>query len=254
MTALIVVTGGTGTLGRPVVDRLLRSGSEVRVTSRRARPEGDLAYQWAQLDYRSDDRTQAALAGADVVVHCTNSIRRALDDHVVRAAVRAGVEHFVYISIVGIDQIPFRYYRNKLTTERQLGASGMPYTILRATQFHDLAYQFVAALTKPLFAPLPQGWRVQPVDVGEVADRLATLAQQPTAGGRVTDFGGPEVRTLANLAASYRGSLDRAPRRVLPLPFPGATSAALRRGANLTPEHADGRITFEQYLGGRRQR
>ncbi|MFT4165017.1 MAG: NAD(P)H-binding protein [Microlunatus sp.] len=248
MTQLILVTGGTGTLGRPVVDRLLQSGSEVRVASRRAGPNRDLPYQWAQVDYRSDASTQAALTGANVVVHCANSARRVMDDRVVKAAVRAGVEHFVYISIVGIDRIPFRYYRNKLATERQLATSGMPYTILRATQFHDLAYQLVAALTKPWVAPLPKGWRVQPVEVDEVADRLAVLARMPSAGGRVSDFGGPEVRTLPELAGSYRNAIGRPPRRVLPFPFPGATSAALRSGANLTPEHADGQITFEQYL------
>lgn len=247
MTELTVVTGGTGTLGRPVVDGLLQTGSAVRVASRGACPDRDLAYQWAQVDYRSEASTQAALADAGTVVHCANSVRRVLDDQVVRAAVRAGVDHFVYISIVGIDQIPFRYYRNKLATERQLEASGMPYTILRATQFHDLAYQLVAALTKAWIAPLPAGWRVQPVEVGEVADRLVALARQPAA-GRVPDFGGPEVRTLPELAASYRSSIGRSPRRVLALPFPGATSAALRHGANLTPDHAVGRVTFEQYL------
>ncbi len=248
MTGLVVVTGGTGTLGRPVVHRLLQSGSEVCVASRRACPDRHLPHQWAQVDYRSDASTQAALAGANVVVHCANSARRALDDHVVRAAVRAGVEHFVYISIVGIDQIPFRYYQNKMATERLLAESGMPHTILRATQFHDLAYQLVATLTKPWFAPLPKDWRVQPVDVSEVADRLVGLTDQPATNGRAPDFGGPEIRTLPELAASYRDSIGRPPRRVLPLPFPGATSAALRGGANLTPEHADGQITFEQYL------
>lgn len=54
MTGPIVVTGGTGTLGRPVVEGLLRSGSTVRVASRRAHPDRDLAYQWAQVDYRSE--------------------------------------------------------------------------------------------------------------------------------------------------------------------------------------------------------
>lgn len=250
MTELVVVTGGTGTLGRPVVDGLLQAGMPVRVASRRTSPDHDLAYGWAQVDYRSSTSTQAALSGANMVVHCANSMRRTMDDQVVKAAVRAGVKHFVYISIVGIDQIPFGYYRNKLATENQLLTSGMPYTILRATQFHDLAYALVATLTKAWLAPLPAGWRLQPVDVGEVAGRLVALARRPAA-GRVPDFGGPEVRALPELAASYRSSLGRPPRRVLSLPVPGATSAALRRGANLAPEHADGQITFEQYLVNR---
>ena len=252
MTELIVVTGGTGTLGRPVVERLLRSGSAVRVTSRGADPDGELPYRWAQVDYRDDASVRAAIGDARTVVHCANSARHSMDEQVVRAAADAGVGHFVYISIVGIDQIPFRYYQDKLATERQLEGSGMPYTILRATQFHDLAYRLVAALTKAWLTPLPAGWQVQPVAVSEVAERLVTLARGPAA-GRVSDFGGPEVRSLPDLATSYRRSLGRRPRRVLSLPFPGATSAALRRGANLAPDHAVGQITFEQYLRQVRQ-
>lgn len=250
MTELIVVTGGTGTLGRPVVDGLLRTGSTVRVASRGPCPDPGPHYQWAQVDYHSEVSIEAAIGDAGTVVHCANSMRHAMDEQVVGASIRAGVDHFVYISIVGIDQIPFRYYQGKLATERQLEDSGMPFTILRATQFHDLAYRLVAALTKAWLAPLPVGWRLQPVDVGEVAARLVALARGPAA-GRVPDFGGPEVRTLPELAASYRSSVGRLPRRVLSLPIPGATSAALRLGANLTPDHAEGKLTFDQYLAQR---
>ena len=166
MTGPIVVTGGTGTLGRPVVEGLLRSGSTVRVASRRAHPDRDLAYQWAQVDYRSESSTRAAMASADTVVHCANSMRRVLDDQVVRAAVRAEVAHFVYISIVGIDRIPFRYYQNKLATERQLEAS-----------VHDPARH---AVPRP---GIPVGRRAHQSVDRAVAGRLAGAAGGGRRGG-----------------------------------------------------------------------
>lgn len=252
MTAPILVTGGTGTVGRPVVDGLMAAGHTVRVASRREHPGHELPYQWAQVNYRSGSGWERALDGVGTVVHCANSMRgaRIMDQRAVETAMRAGVEHFVYISIVGIDRIPFGYYRNKLATEQQLASCGMPYSILRATQFHDLAYLIVTALSAPWIVPLPAGWRLQPVEVREVAERLVALAGGPPA-GRVADFGGPQVRGLPDLAARYRESIGRRPRRALSIPVPGAVSAALRSGANLTPEHAAGSGTFEQFLARR---
>lgn len=252
MTGPILVTGGTGTVGRPVVDGLVAAGHQVRVASRRERRDHESAHEWAQVDYGSGAGWDRALDGVGTVVHCANSLRgaRTMDRRVVDRAVRAHVDHFVYISIVGIDRIPFGYYRAKLATEQQLESCGMPYSILRATQFHDLAYMIVAALSAPWVAPMPAGWRLQPVAAREVAERLVALAGGPPA-GRVPDFGGPQVRLLSDLAARYRESIGRRPRPVLPIPVPGAVSAALRDGANLTPEHADGHGTFEQYLAER---
>ncbi|RLV04376.1 hypothetical protein CTZ27_10410 [Streptomyces griseocarneus] len=249
MTRTTLVTGGTGTLGRPVVDGLRAAGHTVRVASRRGSPMSELPYQWSRVDYRDGAGLAAALDGVDTVVHCANSMRHTseTDRQVVDAAVRARVGHFVHISIVGVDRIPYSYYRAKLATERRLENSGLPYTILRATQFHDLVRTVLAKATALPLAPLPAGWRFQPVEVREVAERLVALADGRPV-GRAPDFGGPQVRTLPDLAARYRESLGRTPRPVLPVPVPGGMAAAMRRGENLTPAHADGRVTFEEHL------
>lgn len=242
----ILVTGGTGNLGALVVGRLRDAGHEdVRVLSRHAPA--------FPVDLRDGSGLDAAMAGADVVVHCASSPRGGDDvaaGHLIAAARRAGtVRHVVYISIVGVDEVPLGYYRTKLEVERLLAASGLGVTILRTTQFHDLVAQVVGAAAKLPVAPLPRGVRVQPIAVEEVADRLAELALAAPA-GRVADMGGPEVHALTDLGRAYlaaRGSR----RPVVAVPLAGKAYAGFRRGGHLAPEHAVGKGTFARYLAER---
>ncbi|GAB2600170.1 NAD(P)H-binding protein [Streptomyces capparidis] len=252
MGAPILVTGGTGTLGREVVRRLAADGHEVRATGRRPRPAGEPGpAAWAVADLSTGRGVAPAVAGAEVIVHCVTAHRRGRPADEVRALVEAALAagrprpHLVYVSIVGVDRIPFPYYRGKLAAERLIADSGLPYTILRATQFHDLVRTVLAAGARLPVMPVP-GLRFQPVDVREVAARLARLATAPPA-GRVPDMGGPEVRDARDLARAYLRATGRR-RPVAPVRLPGAAFTAFRSGHNLTPDHAEGRITFGQYL------
>ncbi|MCS0604492.1 NAD(P)H-binding protein [Streptomyces sp. LP11] len=241
----ILVTGGTGTLGRLVTERLRADGHEVRVLSRRTPPYAvDLREGGAQLD--------AALAGAETVVHCASTPRggdETAAEHLIAAARRAGVGHLVYISIVGVDRVPLGYYTSKLAVERLVEASGLGWTTLRATQFHDLVLTLLEGLAKLPVLPVPAGVWDQPVEVAEVADRLAGLALAAPA-GRVPDLGGPEIRTFRSLAEAYLRATGRR-RRVLEIPLLGRTYGAFRAGGHLTAERAVGKGTFEEYLGRR---
>lgn len=241
----IVVTGGTGTLGRVVVDLLEADGHDVRVLSRKSPT-------WP-IDLRTGEGLEAALAGAEVVVHCASTqtggdVESAR--HLVTAAKAVGVRHVVYISIVGIDVVPLGYYRSKLAAERVVEESGVGWTVLRTTQFHDLVATLFGALAKtPLVMPVPSV-RLQPVEVREVAARLVDLALAEPA-GRVPDVGGPEVRSAADLARAYLAARGRK-RRIVPVRLPGRVFGALRRGGGITPEHADGKGTFEEFLAARK--
>ena len=189
------------------------------------------------------------MAGVDVIVHAATTLGRGdveATRKLVAAARRAGSPRLVYISIVGVDQVPLFYYRAKLSAERVVEASGLPWTILRATQFHDL----IAAMSRvqrrlPVTFTLAKV-RFQPIDVGEVAERLAELAVDEPR-GRVSDIGGPEVREAVDLARTYLRAVGRR-RRVVPLWLPGKTGRGYRRGGHLAPDHAVGRITFEEFL------
>ncbi|KOV62794.1 SDR family oxidoreductase [Streptomyces sp. MMG1121] len=241
----ILVTGGTGTLGRRVTQRLRADGHEVRVLSRRAQPYAvDLRAGTEGLD--------AALAGVETVVHCASSPRGGDEraaGHLIAAARRAGVGHLAHISIVGVDRVPFGYYRSKLAVERLVEASGLGWTVLRATQFHDLLVTLLSGLAKPPVLLVPAGVPDQPVEVTEVADRLAELALAAPA-GRVPDMGGPQIRSLDSLAHAYLKATGHR-RPVARVPLFGATYRAFRAGGHLAPEGAVGKVTFDEYVGRR---
>ncbi len=240
MADLILVTGGTGTVGRVVVARLLDAGAQVRVLSRGRRLPGPA--QHVTGDVRTGEGLTEAVAGVGTIVHCVDPAHR-----VVEAALRAGVQHLVYISIVGVDRVPLGYYRRKLADERLIGDSGLPWTVLRTTQFHDLVAVMLRLLAKPPVMMVTAGWSFQPIDVREVGARLASLALRGPS-GRVPDMGGPEVRTVEDLARTYLAAVGKR-RLIVPVRLPGRVCHAYRAGGHLAPECAVGTLPFEQYLG-----
>ncbi|GLZ33684.1 nucleotide-diphosphate-sugar epimerase [Lentzea sp. NBRC 105346] len=222
----IVVTGGRGALGRHVVSAL----PDARAVSRSTGTDLLRGTGLSALE-------------ADTIVHCATSFRREVD--MARAVLAARPRHLVYISIVGVDRVPFAYYRQKLAAEDLIRSSDVPWTILRATQFHSLLHRIFAASARlPLmFVP---GFRFQPVAEAEVAAELARLASGPPA-GMAPEIGGPEVRPATELARTYLAAAGKR-RPVVPVRLPGRTFRAYRDGGNLTPGRAVGRVTFEDYL------
>lgn len=154
----------------------------------------------------------------------------------------------MFVSIVGADRVPLAYYRDKVAVERMVTDSGVPWTVLRATQFHDLLARLLGALGRSPVLPVLAGAHFQPVDVRDVADRLAALAVAPPA-GRADDLAGPVVRSMADLAPTWAVASGRR-RAVVPVPLPGRLARAVRAGGLLAPAHADGRRTFEEFLAG----
>ncbi|OBF50852.1 NmrA family transcriptional regulator [Mycobacterium sp. 852002-53434_SCH5985345] len=241
MTNRVLITGGTGTVGRIVVDHLTAAGKDVRVLSRGRRRHQRTDVEHVVGDVRTGDGLDAAVDGVDTIVHCVYPT-----EHLVAAAKRAGAPHLVYVSIVGIDRVPFALYRMMLANERTIAESGLPWTVQRATQFHDLIAVILRMLAKPPVVLLPSDLKFQPVDVRDVGERLARLALGEPI-GRAPDFGGPQARALQDLARSYLAIVGKR-RRIVPIRLPGKVFGGLRAGALLTPEHEAGAITFEQYL------
>ena len=241
----ILVTGGTGTLGRPTVARLRSAGHDVRVLSRRRGPgliTGDLT---------TGSGLTEAVTGVDAVVHLATSTGRAdvtQTQHLVDSLRSSSVEHLILISIVGIDQIPMPYYRYKLESERLVSQSSIPYSVLRATQFHNLVDQ---VLTSQRFLPLllAPAVQLQPIAVEDVADRLTELAGAPAA-GRVPDIGGPEQRSLPDLARSWKRAADSR-RPIAPIGLPGKAFRAFASGAALSDGTPYGQKTFDGFLADR---
>lgn len=241
----VLVTGGTGTVGRPTVDALRARGIQPRILSRRA------GGNHAVGDLRSGSGIADALDGVLTVVHLATNRRNdmATTSRLVEAARRAGVQHLVYLSIVGVDAVPLGYYRAKVACESLIADSGVPYTILRATQFHDFvagAFRAQRRLPRVITVDVP----FQPIDTRAVAERLAELVAAGPAGGRVDDLGGPEMLPMRELALQWlaaRGlSSAEAARRTLTVRAPGRIVAAYRAGRHTTGVPGPGR-TFAEW-------
>ena len=257
MTTSILVTGGTGTLGRPVAQRLRDAGASVTVLSRRPREAAE-GIRYAAGDLSTGAGIAAAVRGAEVIVHCAGSSKG--DEQKTRTLVGAAKDaaHIVLISVVGADRVPqasvvdralFGYYAMKLATERVVERSGIGYTTLRATQFHDLILIVARALAKSPVIPAPPGFRFQPVDVTEVGEQMAELALGSPS-GLVPDMAGPKIYTVPELVNAYLRAAGLR-RRLVPLPIPGQAARAIRGGANLAPDRAVGKRTWEEFLVGR---
>src|ERR687885_1923041 len=259
MTSPILVTGGTGTLGRRVVRRLRDASCNVRVLSRRSHEFGD-GIEFMTGDLATGEGLEAAVNGVETIVHCAGSAKGDEDKarNLVWAASRAGAPHLVYISVVGAERIPvvsrvdramFGYYASKRAAEMVVEDSGLPWTTLRATQFHDLILTVAQQLAKLPVCPVPAGFRFQPVEADEVAARLVELTLGKPS-GLVPDMGGPRVYGAAELLRGYlRASKRRRP--IVPVWLPGKAARVFRNGGNLAPEQAVGYRTWEEFVAER---
>ena len=237
----ILVTGGTGTLGRPTVALLRSAGHDVRVLSRTPGPDRLIG------DLTSGAGLPEALSGVTTVLHLATTAgskdvtqtRRLID-----AARDAGVQHLVYISIVGVDVVPYPYYRAKLASERVIEQSGLPHTILRASQFHHFISMFIEVqrrLPVILAIEAPD----QPIAVEEVASRLVELVAAGPS-GRVADIAGPEQLALTDVVAIWQQHAGtRKP--VWRVPLFGRTIRAFREGRHMTGLPGYGRETFAEF-------
>jgi uncharacterized protein YbjT (DUF2867 family) len=248
---LTLVTGGTGTLGRVLVRQLRDAGRPVRVLSRRPGPDAaDRDLGWATGDLTTGMGLDAALDGVTTVIHAASDLRTPGSDvaaaNQLLAAARHGRPHLVYVSIVGVDRVPLKYYREKLAVERLIERSELPWTIQRITQFHTLVLTLLKGAAKLPVVAVPAGTSFQPVDVPEAAAHLIRVAGG-LALGRATDLGGPQVRSAADLARAYLRSRGRR-RPVLPVRLPGAAARGYRAGGHLAPDHLGGGRTWEEFL------
>jgi uncharacterized protein YbjT (DUF2867 family) len=248
----VAVVGGTGTLGAPIVERLVGRGDEVLVLSRgEATSSIPSGASHRKVDLATGAGLAAALAGVDAVIDASNSQKQAGPvlvegtQRLLEVGDAAGVAHHLTISIVGCDRVPIAYYRAKAEQEAALEAGAVPWSLLRATQFHPLLAGLFAAAARRRLRPTGAA-QIQPIDVSVVAERLADAVHAGPA-GRLPDLAGPEVRTLGDLSAAWQRANGR---WLLPLRVPsvGKVGRALRDGALCDPAAATPGPRFEEWL------
>lgn len=249
----ILVTGGKGVLGSALIPQLLKAGYQVSATSRRPPKVKASLVDWRRLDLTTDSDLSNVVAGIDTIVHAasngamrTHTIDVTGTHRLLDYAEKAGVQHFLYISIVGIDRIPFAYYKHKLAAEQHVKMAKLPWSILRITQFHSLIDMFVKPLTRLPMALLPTDFKFQTIAPVEAA-RSVLEAVQAGPGEMFPDVGGPEVFTLGDMLRPWLAA--RGERRwVARLPIPGQVGDGFRQGFNTVPGNRYGKITWQEWL------
>lgn len=240
----IAVAGGTGLMGSLVVEIAEADGHDVVVL---ARSRG--------VDLVTGEGLDAALSGTEGVIDVTNvqTISRAASvdffstttRHLLDAEQRAGVRHHVVLSIVGVDRVDLGYYLGKRAQEDLVATGDVPWTILRATQFHEFAAQMLDQVPGPV-AVLPRQ-RNQPVAAREVARALVDLVTGAPA-GMAPELAGPREENLAGMARRLlraRGSR----RRVVSFRMPIRGARGMAGGALLpTSDGPRGAQTYDEWL------
>ncbi|MCI2421263.1 NAD(P)H-binding protein [Saccharopolyspora sp. K220] len=248
----ILVTGATGMLGQQVVPVLREAGHEVVRMSRRPAPEGVTA--WRRADLATGEGLEHAVGDVDAIAHLASSPYRGkytqqtdVDGtrRLGEAARRAGVEHLLYVSIVGIDAIPWKYFKQKLAAEEHV-RGGVPWSIVRATQFYPAIDMVLGIAARLPVMPVPSKVPGQPVDTAVVASRVAEhFANGPTK--EIANVCGPEVLTVQELANTWLAARGRR-RATFPLHVPGALGKAFRAGALTLPDQPAPGPTWREWL------
>ena len=268
----VLIIGGTGTLGRQVVPELLKAGYTVRILSRQ--PES--ANRWSQVEWvqgnlASGSGLREAVTDVDTIIHAATDaggitydnvsmsafLRKAVFKHdpavdvdgtklLLEYARAAGVVHCIYVSIVGIEHIPFAYYRHKMQAEALVRESGVPWSIARATQFYPLVDALLRISDKWPVMTLTTDFQMQPVDQRDVARYLCSCVQQGPA-GMLPNFGGPEVLTLGDMTRVWLDVRNER-KRILRMPLPGKTARGIRQGKLTCPNEKRGTITWADWV------
>lgn len=247
----ILVTGATGTLGRAVVPALVRRGHQVRAMSHREREGGDVA--WVRADLSSGADVGRAARDCDAIVHLAAQGRRGAERvdvagtlTLVSAAREARVSHLLYVSLVGADRVPTGLLRHTFEAERVIRGSGLGYTVLRATHFHQRLDRLLRGLSSLPVLPVDRSVPWQPVDTAEVAARLAGLiAEGPR--DEMLEFGGPQVLGTDELVRTWLRA-HRLRRLCVGVRYPGKLVSAQRAGALTTDATPLGRVSWADYL------
>jgi uncharacterized protein YbjT (DUF2867 family) len=217
---LVLVTGGTGHLGQDLVDRLVRDGHQVRIFARSRRARADV--EWALGDLATGEGLPAALRGVHTLINAAthspiarrggirpvdffsspsdvdaDGTQRLLD-----LCQQACVQHFLHVSIVGLEDASLPYARVKLAGERMVRESPLPWSVVRATPFYYLLERMLAGLAWLPVWPVPKT-AFNPVDTSDVADYLAKCAFDGGRGERA-EIGGPEDVSLVEFARQYQ--------------------------------------------------
>jgi len=257
MKKKLLITGGSGTLGSAIIQLALKTGRyEVSTLStdpgKHSFPETCRVFKG---DLITGEGLREALNTVQLIIHCASSVNDAQrvdlngTANLLAALDSSTIENLVYVSIVGIDHVDHPYYMIKVKVEQLIAGSGIPYSIMRATQFHEYVVAFIRSL-KATDAEInvPSGLKFQPIAVPDLAEMLLELSSAK-ATGLVSFVGGPEILGLEDMTAAYLNA-TRSQQKLHLIEPAQPRELRFRTGANLVPHAKYGKITWARFLEG----
>jgi uncharacterized protein YbjT (DUF2867 family) len=248
----ILITGGTGTLGQAIIKQVADIGV-INVISTKEKADMSRPVNVFNADLTDIESLRTVAEAADIIIHCASNPTNAkvvdLEGtcNLLACVNKTRLKHFIYISIAGIDKSTFPYYIIKQQVEQLIMLAGVPFSILRPTQFHEFVlYRMIKPFEHGTNLTIPAGLKFQSVDVADVAGKIKDLIQTGPAND-VTTIGGPEILTIEEMAKTYLTTLGL-PASITPEKMEGERFDMLRSGINLCKDKAFGKITWQQYL------
>lgn len=241
----ILITGGTGNLGKSLVKLLTDLDIEHTIGSRK---NSTAAKNIVIMDLLENKGIKEAVQGKDIIFHLATDMKKdtLVTENLLKAIGNNRDIHLVYSSVVGIDKVPLGYYQQKLASEDAIKKSGIPYTILRATQFHQFINQIISTLLKFPIGLLPKQVISQPIQTEIVAAELYKLALEKPF-GRTYEIGGAEIGTLEQLAHEWMQKTGKR-RWIINLPLWGQLGKTLKNACLTTPNKQHDSLRWRQWL------
>ncbi|HTN20575.1 MAG TPA: NAD(P)H-binding protein [Pelobium sp.] len=251
----ILVTGGSGLLGREIVNQLISEKQNVAILTTQTHPDVTAGVEVFTGDLITGKGLSNAVINTKAIIHCaSNPLNFEETDvlgtqNLVKAIDKHQPPHLIYVSIVGVDRSNYPYYVAKKQVEDLISGSGIPFTVLRTTQFHQFVHRLINGFlnTKEKLIQIPDGMTFQPVALDEVAKRLVSLSKNK-AEGLLPNFGGPEILTFEEMFEQYlqvfKSEIDW---KTVPLVAP--RYELFRSSVNLCEGNAFGKTTWKEFLG-----
>lgn len=250
----VLITGGTGALGSEIVTQMINDSiHQLFILSSRKSYLPPPGSQVIHGNLATNEGLYEALANTDIIIHCASNPKDAMNvdftgtANLVKAINKNKKIHLIYISIVGVDKSAYPYYNIKAKVEKMIAESGITFSVLRTTQFHNFVLSMIQSF--PIcngHLMVPEGMRFQSIDIKDVANRLIKLTDEEPS-GLLPDMGGPEILGIREMVMVYQNVFGQSD--ILKVAATDNERHNLfRTGINLCNLNIDVKITWEQFL------
>ncbi len=250
MSAEILVSGASGNLGKCLTTILDREGLHYHITTRKKVQSGEKVLY---LDLQTGEGIDNGCVGKKIIFHLASGTKKAdrstdvlSVQKLIGASLKNKVSHFIFISIVGIEKVPIKYYKFKVEAENIIKSSGVPYTILRATQFHEFIDNMISTFLKYKIGPLQMNGKNQPIETSVVAEKMFDIYKNGPINNTL-EIGGPQVLDFRHLSTSWQKYTHKK-KMIIPIPTVGKALSAIRTGALTCSVMNHDSCSWEDYL------